>query len=60
MKDVMSVATFAIAMMGFVSFLSIVRPEAPFTVQAASAAAPCQTQMDSKLRSGQDRLSGDF
>ena len=48
MKDVMSVATFAIAMMCFVSFLNIVRPEAPFAVQAASAAAPCQTSSSSK------------
>ena len=48
MKDVMSVATFAIAMMCFVSFLSIVRREAPFAVQAASAAAPCKTSSSGK------------
>ena len=48
MKDVMSVATFAIAMMCFVSFLNIVRPEAPFAVQAASAADPCQTSSSGK------------
>ena len=43
MKDVMSAATFAIAMICFVSFLNIVRPEAPFAVQAATAADPCET-----------------
>lgn len=52
MKDVMSVATFAIAMMCFVSFLNIVRPEAPFAVHAASAADPCQSSPSGKRGCG--------
>jgi hypothetical protein len=51
-KDVLSVATFAIAMMCFVSFLNIVRPEAPFAVQAASAPDPCQTSFSGKRGCG--------
>jgi hypothetical protein len=51
-KDVMSVATFAIAMMCFVSFLNIVRPEAPFAVQAASVADACQTSSSGKRGCG--------
>jgi hypothetical protein len=47
-KDLVSVATFAIAMMCFVSFLNIVRPAAPFAVQATSAADPCQTSSSVK------------
>ena len=52
MKDVLSVATFAIATMCFVSFLNIVRPEAPFAVQAARAADPCQTSSSAKRECG--------
>lgn len=52
MKDVMSVATFAIAIKCFVSFLNIVRPESPFAVQTASAANPCQTSSSGKQGCG--------